>query len=188
MNNQKKATIKCVNNLVKKAFGKHFFGNHCPIIDELGADQIRGEKLERISKRTWLPLPWILETYISAGEFTAEDGSSLKVYPEYFSQAKKYAELYKQETGKNVSISKMSYSQDEIIAKIFNFDKFSLRKIMHSSKELNGSELSKRLVENDLNLPLQNITSYTWNGSGSKYNSVFINKKGNYYLKSRPCV
>lgn len=39
------------------------------------------------------------------GQFSKKDGSEIKIRPEYFEQAEKYAKLYEKEYGKEVKIS-----------------------------------------------------------------------------------
>jgi len=132
--------LSLVNKLVKKSFGRGFFGNHSPIIDPLCADQIRGNEVDGIAKRTWLPIPWLWENYVCAGQFTSKDGSSLEVFPNYINKAKEYGALYKKETGKDVLIGEMELSKEdlncEIAEKIFNFKPNFLRSLFFGDKSL----------------------------------------------------
>ena len=96
--------VKIVNGMIKKSFGRNFFGNHDPIIDPLCMDQIRGPELKYISRRTWLPIPFLCEDYEMIGEFQKKDGSRMMVKEQYAESAKKYARLYEQAYGKKAEI------------------------------------------------------------------------------------
>ncbi len=95
-----------INKLVKESFGRGFYGNWDNHIDVLCADSIKKIDIpNQIAKRCWYPIPYLFEHWIYAGEFKNSDGSSLLVYPKFKNQAEKYSELYKNLTGKDVTIS-----------------------------------------------------------------------------------
>jgi len=102
----KKERVDLINNLVCESFGKRFKGNgHSP---SLGVPGTLGEhwdfkffvtnehSLDVLVKKGFIG-------WTSVGLFN-EDGSSLKVLPEYLGAAKQYATMYESEFGKSVEI------------------------------------------------------------------------------------
>ena len=87
-----------INELVRESFGFGFKGDYqtlASITD--GPDVIRGKHVGLIFRSR-------IYKSIIAGEFTSLEGNSLRVFPKYIELAKRYAELYKKEIGKEVTI------------------------------------------------------------------------------------
>jgi hypothetical protein len=90
--------------MVGVAFGKGFFGNYISLVTPKRSYKVKADGLDIIAKKIWPYIPRLSERYEVAGEFTSEDGSSLKVNLEYKNGAERYAEIYKKHLGKDVSI------------------------------------------------------------------------------------
>ncbi|MEK6894838.1 MAG: hypothetical protein AABX10_05245 [Nanoarchaeota archaeon] len=94
-----------VNDLVRTAFGRGFKGDY-HVTDMAGFTGLsRGGRLDKIMRRTWFPIPLVIEMSQIAGTFTAEDGSALEVCKKYFGQADKYASMYERAYGKKVTVT-----------------------------------------------------------------------------------
>jgi len=104
MKDKPKTPIEKVNKLVEMSFGRGFYGNRIFFSNSSGDHMIEADRLETIAKRKWPYLPGLIERYEIIGKFTSEDGSSLKVSPEYLNCAERYALLYKLDSGKDALI------------------------------------------------------------------------------------
>lgn len=98
-----KEELKKINAMVKLSFGKYSFGNY-KLYPEEKIYGVKTNKLEGIAKRNWFPIPYLFESHTLIGEFTSEDGSSLKVLQKYKRKAEMYATYYKKHFNKDVSI------------------------------------------------------------------------------------
>lgn len=104
MTKKPKTQIEIVNKLVKMSFGKGFSGNCILFSNNSRNVMVKADKLESIAKRKFPYIPRLIENYEVAGEFTSEDGSSLKVRAEYKNSTQRYADYYKLHFKKDVSV------------------------------------------------------------------------------------
>lgn len=105
---KRKSIVDLINPLIEQAFGKGFKGNYdhefLSILDGPdGMKEVNGLRL--IGRKKFLGL-----LYEYAGQLGSKlepeenDGSVIAVFPKYEPTARKYAKLYKQKTGKDVTI------------------------------------------------------------------------------------
>lgn len=95
MTKKPKTQTEIVNAMVGVAFGKGFFGNYISLVTPKRSYKVKADGLDIIAKKIWPYIPKFSENYEVAGEFTSEDGSSLKVSMEYANSAERYSILYK---------------------------------------------------------------------------------------------
>ncbi len=96
--------VEIVNAMIKVAFGPGFSGNNIKLETPKRSYIVKAGGLDTIAKKDFFYIPRLNEKYQIAGEFTSEDGSSIKVNPEYLNGAERYAGIYKRHLGKEVSI------------------------------------------------------------------------------------
>lgn len=104
---KRSSIIDLVNPIVEQAFGRRFKGNydfedHSLFDGSTGLKEIN--RLCMIGKRRLLGLSCEYAGQLGSFRHQEADGSVIAVFPNYESAAKKYAELYKQKTGKEVQI------------------------------------------------------------------------------------
>ncbi len=93
---------KKINELVRESFGFGFKGDYQTLASFVdGPDVIRGKHAGLIFRSR-------IHKSVVAGEFISLEGDSLRVFPKYLDSAKRYAELYKKETGKEVTIGSIN--------------------------------------------------------------------------------
>ena len=88
--------VPAVNGLLEIAFGSRFAGNFG---DSDTTPLPRINWLQFIVNRRFLGYHKII------GKFDSDDGSSIRVLPEYASQAKTYAEMFESQFGKGVTVN-----------------------------------------------------------------------------------
>ncbi len=104
LNDLRDERVPIVNGLLQKAFGFRFAGN----FDGYEIPLSKTNELVFIVNRRFLGLHKVI------GQFDSDDGSSIRVLPEYASQARMYAEMFKTRFGKEVTVnldSKANYKK-----------------------------------------------------------------------------
>lgn len=101
--NKERNYLDKVNRIIKKAFGITARGNLRYNFPQSGHDNPfrKIDKLECISKS---PLLFLGLVERPIGRFESEDGSSLKVFPQWERSAERYADFYQAEFGKRPTI------------------------------------------------------------------------------------
>ena len=97
---KKQYFIDSINSLIHKSFGKSFFGHLHFWTDWKETGFSPTLRLEEICKVSILG-----NGRYSIGNFTKKDGSAMDVEEGYKYAARKYAELYKEKFGKEVTIT-----------------------------------------------------------------------------------
>jgi hypothetical protein len=96
-------TLRLVNLIIEQAFGKGFKGNYDYAYHSGGSI----EGLKEISRLCLIGRKKF-SYYASIGQlgnrYYGGDGSAIAIFQEHESEAKKYAELYRQNTGREVTI------------------------------------------------------------------------------------
>jgi hypothetical protein len=118
MEKEPKTQLEIVNNLVKKSFGRRFYGNCIPFSNHSGKHLVSSCKLESIARRKGLYIPGIIEDYDVIGKFTSEDGSSLNVDMEYENLGERYATNYALTFKKDASVNGKKFNY-----KLMDWDK-----------------------------------------------------------------
>ena len=104
---KRSSIVDLVNSIVKQTFGRRFKGNY----DHAFHSMVDGpEGLKEINRLAMIGRKKLLGFLCEyAGQLGSlygpeSDGSVIAVFPRYENIAKKYAELYKKETGRDVKI------------------------------------------------------------------------------------
>jgi len=123
-----------VNRLIKESFGKSFRGDLNLVPDKWTENILTGQvsrfyfeigKLGYIGKRGFY-IPFITSpNYHLVGGFTNEEGSYLKILPDYLKQAKQYAHLYEAATHRDAVIEVIESFEFKLGDHAFTSSEFS---------------------------------------------------------------
>lgn len=103
---KRNSIVVLVNSLIQEAFGKGFKGNydhaHHSLVD--GPEGLKEVNSLRLVARKKFGFLCQYAGQLGSKFSPESDGSTIAVFPSYEYAAMKYAELYKQKTGKDVKI------------------------------------------------------------------------------------